>query len=60
MPLEAIFGWVKGHVLGGRAFDMIADLRVAVEHAFRQRICHAKKRRDAAWSRLSQNSMSVL
>lgn len=49
MPLEAIFGWIKHHVLGGRLFDTVAELQLAVERYFRQRVAAAKERHDRAW-----------
>ncbi len=51
MPLEPIFGWVKRQVLGGRIFEMIADLRDAVADSFQQRVRAAKIRRDQTWDR---------
>jgi hypothetical protein len=64
MPLEAIFGWVKHHVLGARCFEQIADLKAAVEFAFKQRVADAKVRRDRAWatalSTSAQKSTSVV
>lgn len=52
MPLEAIFGWVKHQVLGGRVFETLLELRQAVELAFRQRVAWAKDRHDKALSKL--------
>lgn len=63
MPLEAVFGAVKHRVLGDHTFDALAELRVAVERAFVNRVAQAKKRRDCRWARalaLPENSMSVL
>ena len=50
MPLEAVFGYTKHQVLGGRLFDAIADLRAAVEDYFRRRVDDARRRRDLSWS----------
>lgn len=64
MPLEAIFGWIKSHVLGGRIFERTSELKSAVEACFRQRVPEAKVRRDAAWARSraasAQKSTSVV
>jgi hypothetical protein len=51
MPLEAVFGWVKHHVLGDRGFDTLTALQTAVERSFQQRVEQAKPRRDRAWDR---------
>jgi transposase len=45
MPLEAIFGWVKHHVLGPRLFETLEALQAAVEAAFRDRVAAAQPRR---------------
>jgi len=50
MPLEAIFGWVKHQVLGGRLFETVSALQEAVEIAFQQRVAQAKMRHDKAVS----------
>lgn len=50
MPLEAVFGWVKHHVLGPRVFETLEALRSAVEAAFRDRIPAAQPRRARAWA----------
>lgn len=50
MPLEAIFGYVKHQVLGGRRFKSVAHLQAVVEHYFRQRVVEAKARRDRTWN----------
>lgn len=63
MPLEAVFGSVKHRVLGDRTFGTLADLQVAVERAFDNRVAAAKKRRDCRWSKalyIPEKSMSVL
>ena len=63
MPLEAVFGAVKHRVLGDRTFDSLAELRLAVERAFMNRVAQAKKRRDCRWAKalaLSEKSMSIL
>jgi transposase len=50
MPLEPIFGYVKHQILGGRLFQTVAELQIAVERYFRQRVAQAKERRDRAWA----------
>lgn len=60
MPLEAIFGWAKHQVLGGRAFKTVSEL----QQAFEQRVTQAKKRHDRAanefLSGAAQKSKSVV
>ena len=51
MPLEAVFGAVKHRVLGDRTFETLAELRLAVERAFSNRVAKAKIRRDCRWAR---------
>lgn len=63
MPLEAVFGAVKHRVLGDRTFDTLAELRLAVERAFCNRVAKAKIRRDCRWAKaltVSEKSMSFL
>lgn len=64
MPLEPIFGWTKHQVLGGRLFQTVAQLQVAVERYFHQRVVQAKERRNRAWVKAepvtAQKSISVL
>lgn len=63
MPLEAVFGAVKHRVLGGRTFETLVELQLAVERAFCNRVAEAKKRRDCRWAKalaISEKSMSVL
>jgi hypothetical protein len=50
MPLEPVFGWIKHQMLGGRPFETVAQLRLAVEDCFRQRVAAARRRRDAIWN----------
>lgn len=64
MPLEAIFGWTKHQVLGGRTFSSVSELQHAVQQAFEQRVAQAKKRHDRAVSEFlsaaAQKSGSVV
>jgi transposase len=64
MPLEPIFGWTKHQVLGGRLFQTVSQLQVAVERYFHQRVAQAKERRDQSWIKAqpvpAQKSLSVL
>ena len=64
MPLEAIFGWAKHQVLGGRVFETVSALQQAVELAFQQRAAQAKNRHDRAiqefLATFGQKSRSVL
>lgn len=63
MPLEAVFGSVKHRVLGDRTFETVANLQVAVERAFENRVAQAKERRDSRWARalaVPEKSISVL
>lgn len=59
MPLEAIFGAIKHHILGNLDFKTLSALKLAVENYFQLRIPDAKARRDIAWLK-SEKSRSVM